>query len=89
MSTKYMIRYIHKIHPRSDDLFPLGKTPHPVELSSKDEENKNSLAAALRKVGALRTGCRLKSIRRESGKIIAFPSSGSWWSLILSPVGGS
>lgn len=84
----FTVRYVHKISPRADDIFPIGKTPRPIELSSKDLENKNTLAAALRRMGVLSSGVRLRGIRHDSGKIIAFPSASVWWSLILSPVGG-
>jgi hypothetical protein len=80
---KYMIQYVHKISPRASD--KMG----PVEIPDSAFSNRNTLGAALRKVGVLMSGARINSFRVQGIKVVAFPSAPGlttyWYSIIITP----
>ena len=74
----YSVRYIHKIRPSEKDVGP------DVYLGSNDFLDRKTLAAALRERRILCSGERLNDYRIvEPGKIVAFPASGIWHSIVL------
>jgi hypothetical protein len=77
---RYRVRFVHKISPKSEDY---GKD---VYLTSDDLKSASTLAAALRATGALVPGQRLREFRVErDGRVVAFPLTGIWHSIILEP----
>ncbi|MFI5298182.1 MAG: hypothetical protein ACHREM_08800 [Polyangiales bacterium] len=78
---RYRVRFVHKISPKSDDY---GKD---VYLTREDLKSTTTLAASLRSTGALLPGQRLRESRVErDGRVVAFPLTGIWHSIILEPV---
>lgn len=82
-SGMYMVRYVHKISPSSKDV------AGPVHISGSAFSNSKTLGAALRKVGVLMAGARVRSFRTEGNQVVIFPSAPGlttyWHSIILTP----
>jgi hypothetical protein len=77
--TKYSVRFVHKISPRDTDV----EGPYPFKSDAFTD--RKTLGAALRHVGALNAGERVREFRKEGEKIIAFPVGSIWHSIILTP----
>lgn len=73
----YRIRFIHKISPRDTDTIPA------VDLPDGAFADRNTLGAALRQVGALCKGERVREFRTEGARVIAFPARSVWHSIII------
>lgn len=74
---RYETRYVHKISPSEKDVGPT------VDLSPTDIESRTKLAAALRRARVLTHGDAIKSFRFEDDRIIVFPQTSIWHSIIL------
>jgi hypothetical protein len=79
----YSARYVHKIAPRDSDM------AGPFDIPDGAFSDRNTLAAALRKCGALVRGARLRDMRVEADRIVVFPAlpgfTTYWHSIILTP----
>lgn len=73
----YAVRFVHKISPRDTDV------ENDVSLTPEDTADRYVLGAALRVLRLLPAGERLRDMREESGRVIAFPLRGIWHSIIL------
>lgn len=84
-SDSYMVRYVHKISPSDKDV--MG----PVHVPAGAFSNSKTLGAALRKVGVLMAGARVRNFRAEGEKVVIFPSAPGlttyWHAIILTPAG--
>lgn len=76
LTMKYHIKMIHKISPRDTDVMD-------VELPDSAFADCKTLAKVLRTNKVLGSGVRVRHFCVEGDKIIVFPSSGAWHSLIL------
>jgi hypothetical protein len=74
---KYRIQYIHKISPRPDDVLESVEIPDRAFAGSKE------LGKALREAGVLCKGERVRNMRCEAEKIIAFPAGRCIWHSII------
>lgn len=76
---EYMVRFVHKIAPRDDDV------EGPVRIPDNAFSNKRTLAKALRMAGILGSGDSIRSMRVEGDKIIVFPGgwTGKTWNAIV------
>jgi hypothetical protein len=87
---KYSVRYVHKIAPSPKDV------GHNIEMLGQDladrvrDRDLTGLAAILRNMEVMISGCRIREARVEDGKIIVFPVcpglSTYWHSIILTPI---
>jgi len=77
--TRYSVRYVHKIAPSEKDVSEFT-------LPDGAPSDRNTLAKALRKAGALQSGERLREFRVEGDKTLAFPDRGIWHCLVLTEV---
>lgn len=73
-------RYIHRVSPRETDRFRDGQR---FQLPEGAFKTRLTLARALRELGVLQAGERLRSFRCESSKVVAFPDRGIWHSVTL------
>jgi hypothetical protein len=82
-SQAYMVRYVHKIAPRAEDV--MG----PVCINDNAFSNRNTLGAALRRAKVMTGGARVRDFRVEGEKTVVFPSlpgfTTYWHSIILTP----
>lgn len=87
----YSVRYVHAISPSMKDV------GGDVTLAAGAFSNSKTLAKALREVGILYSGGRIKNFRVEGDKVVVFPGRHStggpgnlmsnWHSIILTHVG--
>lgn len=80
----YNIRYVHAIAPGPDD------TEGPYEIRDGAFSNRTTLGRALREIGVLDRGRRLRTFRVEGDKTIAFPVStlsnrSIWHAFVIEP----
>jgi len=75
----HMVRFVHMVSSRDADV------AGPVLIPGGAFSNKTTLAKALRYIGALQPGARLRSFRVEGDKVIAFPDRGIWHAIVLTP----
>lgn len=79
---EYMVRFVHNISPRDDDV------EGPVRIPDNAFSNKKTLAKALRNAGILGSGDPIRSMRVEGDEVIIFPggwTGRTWHAIILTP----
>lgn len=77
----YEAHSVHKISPDSSDI------SGPFEVPDGAFSNRSTLGRALRRVGVLSSGQRLREMRVSGDKVIVFPRASVWHSIAIVPAG--
>lgn len=83
-TSMWSVRFVHKVSPRDSDRMA------PVRIPDGAWSDTRKLGAALRAVGVLGKGARVKSFRAEGDSVAVFPAMPGlttyWHSIILKHV---